>query len=328
MDLKRIQMKLESWMGLTGHRWKNTPNGLYSINLHRVGDLDKTSGDPNVYSCTQEQLSAHLAFLKTQFDIVSLNDVKAFVANPKMLSQRRCLTITFDDGYADNYDCAFPILQSHHVPAAFFIATGLIGNSVLPWWDKVAFVLKNSPLNQVKLKNWKHPVCFKGDMKLFIRGVLKEIKATGVELEQQIKELEEVSDFQGQYPTPEFMSWEQLKLMHQQGMTIGAHSHHHYILSALTDEDILFELQHSKHLLEKNLGINVNAFSYPVGNQSTYNDGVIEALKSSGYELAFNFRPGVNFHVDKKRYDLHRFPIEPNMTPADFKQMVSYAKVY
>ena len=321
-------MKVESLIGLDQRRWKQAPYGLYSVNLHRVGDYREASGDPNVYSCTQEQLDSHIGFFKQHFDIVSLEDVAEIIASPSLLKNRRCMAITFDDGYADNYHQAFPVLSAHKVPAAFFIATGLVGNNVLPWWDKVAFLLKNSALSTIKLTQWDNSVSYKGDIKQFIRLVLKEIKASGQSLEDQIKELESLTSLKSAYPTPEFVSWEQLKEMYNAGMTIGAHSHHHYILSSLTDNEILFELQHSKKLLEEHLGIKINAFSYPVGNQSTYNNGVIDALKSSGYKLAFNFRPGINAHLDKKCYDLHRFPVEPTMTADSFKKMVSYAPVY
>ncbi|MBU3021757.1 polysaccharide deacetylase family protein [Aestuariibacter sp. A3R04] len=321
-------MKVESLIGLDQRRWRQAPYGLYSVNLHRVGDYREASGDPNVYSCTPSQLDAHIRFFKQHFDIVSLDDVTQAIASPALLKNRRCMAITFDDGYADNYHHAFPILTSHQVPAAFFIATGLVGNNVLPWWDKVAFLLKNSALSTIKLTQWVNSVGYKGDIKQFIRLVLKEIKASGQCLDKQIEELESLTGLNSSYPSPEFVSWAQLKEMYKAGMTIGAHSHHHYILSSLTDDEILFELQHSKKLLEEHLGISINAFSYPVGNQSTYNNGVIEALKSSGYELAFNFRPGINASVEKKCYDLHRFPIEPTMTTDSFKKMVSYAPVY
>ena len=43
--------------------------------------------------------------------------------------------ITFDDGYADNYQYAFPILQKKHIPATFFITTACVGTAQPYYWD-------------------------------------------------------------------------------------------------------------------------------------------------------------------------------------------------
>ena len=46
----------------------------------------------------------------------------------------RCrVLITFDDGYPDNYEIAFPIFRSHGVQGVFFLCTGIVGSDYIPW---------------------------------------------------------------------------------------------------------------------------------------------------------------------------------------------------
>ncbi len=48
----------------------------------------------------------------------------------------RAIAVTFDDGYRDNYENAYPILVKHHIPATLFLATDFIGTGKLPAWEE------------------------------------------------------------------------------------------------------------------------------------------------------------------------------------------------
>jgi peptidoglycan/xylan/chitin deacetylase (PgdA/CDA1 family) len=87
------------------------------------------------------------------------------------------------------------------------------------------------------------------------------------------------------------MSWNQLADMRDEGVDIESHTISHSSLNARkgkTDEEYLAwlknEIAGSKELLEKNLGIQVNAFAYPYGlNNATVRD----LVKQTGYQVAF-----------------------------------------
>lgn len=324
MLAKRIQSKLESMIGVSAFRWKHLPDGVYVLNLHRIGDMTTSKLDPNVYSCSAENLHKHLSFLKECFTIISLAELNQLIStSPK--PDKRYLLVTFDDGYKDNFELAYPILKSLNIPAVFFIATGLIENNELPWWDKVAYLIQRSHIQKIKLPGWEETVEFKTNPQIFIRLILNQIKRCAAPIGEQIKELEDFVGMPSPYPDAEFMSWDDVITLSNNGMDIGAHSHSHDILAKLSDDQMLFELSHSKAILEEKLGKPVKAFSYPVGSKNTYNDCVIEALKDNGYEIAFNFHPGVNVNLAKNRYDLCRFPIEYMMDDEALKKMLTYA---
>lgn len=326
--VSRILRRLESFFGIDKIRWSNIPDGIYSFNFHRIGDWEKTRFDPCVFSCDSQQLDDLIVFFKQNFDIISIAEAVSLINQSPKKSYGKYLVITFDDGYKDNYTQAFPILKKHNVPACFFIATSLIGNKKLPWWDRIAYNYKTNKFKSIKLSSWLEAVKHKGDDKAFVRDILAATKISQDPIEKQLKEIEHLFPLKGELPTQEFLSWDNLKEMISHGMDVGAHSHNHEILANLSQDEMIFELTHSKMLIEQNLPYQVSSFSYPVGSQGTYNESVTKALVDCGYDIAFNFQPGININVEANKYDLRRFSVEPSTTIKSLKSMLGYAKTY
>ncbi len=97
--------------------------------FHRVDD--RCAGNP--ISCTVAEFEAYCRFFKRYFDVITLGELIGRVARRDDVG--RCLVITFDDGYRDNYEVAARVLQRMSLPACFFIATSFIGSRIRPWWD-------------------------------------------------------------------------------------------------------------------------------------------------------------------------------------------------
>jgi peptidoglycan/xylan/chitin deacetylase (PgdA/CDA1 family) len=74
-------------------------------------------------SASPAQFDEQLAWLQAECEIIPLRDVLDAAAGPG--GGRPAVAITFDDGYADNYEFAFPLLRKHDAPATFFITAGL-----------------------------------------------------------------------------------------------------------------------------------------------------------------------------------------------------------
>jgi peptidoglycan/xylan/chitin deacetylase (PgdA/CDA1 family) len=67
------------------------------------------------------------------FFVISMGELLRRLASGEDIS--RCLVITFDDGYLDNYQHAAAILRQHDLPATFFVTTGFISSNRQAWWD-------------------------------------------------------------------------------------------------------------------------------------------------------------------------------------------------
>src|SRR5215467_11233170 len=92
-----------------------TWNGVLVINYHRVGKGSNSLFDRGLWSATPEDFDAQVRFLKEHYEIIGADDLDK-VARTRY---GRYVQITFDDGYRDNYEYAYPILKSHGVSATF-----------------------------------------------------------------------------------------------------------------------------------------------------------------------------------------------------------------
>lgn len=102
---------------------------------------------------------------------------------------------------------------------------------------------------------------------------------------------------------PDFMTWEQIKEMNDNGMTIGSHAMSHPHLSALVDADLSRELTDSKKIIEEKIGRKIDYFAYPGG---AYDARVIEAVKTVGYRAATGVYQIIE-QSPKYRYAIRRF---------------------
>lgn len=308
-------------LGMTKTLWKYRQNGVYCFNFHRVGDANNGSYDPNVFSCSAKDLQAHLHFIKSNFEIINQDYFIEIIASGQLIDKRLAY-ITFDDGYLDNYEVAFPILSAMKVPATFFVATGLIESKVIPWWDEIAWHIKHCNLNELKLTSWRKTIVLsKATTNKNIREVLSQFKSASAPIEEQLIEFRNITGLVLEDYLSEFMTWAHLLEMESAGMTIGAHSHSHRIFSSLNAKELSHELSHAKKLLEQQLTNEVLSISYPVGNASTYNKDMFDEIERQGYQLAFTFRYFINQQLNANKFQLGRFSISEPFDEIKFMEL-------
>jgi len=84
-------------------------------------------------SCVAPRMFAEqMALLRAEgFHVVPLHELAANLAEKRPFAPRT-VAVTFDDGFADNYTAAFPVLQRERIPATIFLTAGYIGTEGLP----------------------------------------------------------------------------------------------------------------------------------------------------------------------------------------------------
>lgn len=99
-------------------------------------DADKYRTDLSV---TPEDFRAQMAYLADNgFQTIDLYDLSLAITNKRELPPKP-VVITMDDGYRDNYENAFPVLQEYGMNATFFVVTEFIDNNAEGYmtWDMI-----------------------------------------------------------------------------------------------------------------------------------------------------------------------------------------------
>lgn len=116
------------------------------LTYHRVAKIDN---DPYQLAVSPENFFEQLKYLKQNYQIISLEQLVTEIKNKTL--KRKMLVITFDDGYADNFYDALPILEKLNIAATIFVSSNnLDGQSF--YWDKNNFNDYNRPLTIEELK--------------------------------------------------------------------------------------------------------------------------------------------------------------------------------
>jgi peptidoglycan/xylan/chitin deacetylase (PgdA/CDA1 family) len=319
-----LKSLLIRFSGYEAYKWLTLKDGLYCFNYHRIGDSDQTLFDPNVYSCTAEEFQKQLKFIKSNFEVITLKEAISLTQEKKPLNKRYAL-ITFDDGYVDNYDVAFPILKEENLSAVFFIPTDYVESNIVPWWDEIAWMLKNTTKTEFSFAGSKIINIKQASIEKVIRNLLTIIKNDSRCMEYKMLELKRVLGCEYQANPNDkslFVTWEHLKEMQKGGMNIGSHTCSHRILTHIDKESQLKELKNSKMTLETNLGAVINSVAYPVGQRNTFNQVICNMAKDIGYEMGFSFTNEMNEFPLDNHYQVSRLGIDNHPSLMTLRQKI------
>jgi peptidoglycan/xylan/chitin deacetylase (PgdA/CDA1 family) len=294
---------------------------LVVLTYHRVAEPRTDRFYTPVISATPDRFYEQTKWLRENVHLLTLADVIAQLESGSPWSRPGVL-LTFDDGYRDNFDVAVPILREFQVPAAFFISTNFVESPAIPWWDQVAYVLKETQARRLALERAKNgdgaPILIdletsprKAAIMTIIRAFLADtIPDESWFLAQLAAEARVVIDHD-RLGGALFMNWDQVRQLADSGtcFSVGSHTHSHQKLAALEVESERDELARSKQILEGRTGHGVSALAYPFGWAGTYTARTKALAAESGYRIAFASRPGMNRPATLDRYELSRLSV-------------------
>ena len=333
-----IQRVLKSTGGVALLERLPTWSGLVALNYHRIGSPDASLLDWDMWSATAEDFDQHVKTLKSHYDVIGLEDLFGVLGDlgrrPKGRTQRFVM-LTFDDGYRDNFEAAFPILKSHGVPGVFFLTTGFLDRGGLAWWDEIAWMVRASRL--AGLSGGPHgldqPLPF--DSPDRVRAI-RQLLGLAYRLDGQQRDsfLNQLADVSGSGRVTQdvsrdlWMNWDMARQLRDAGMSLGAHTVSHPVLSRLTADAQNFEISESRLRLDAELGQPITALSYPVGRRDCFNADTRTALSQNGFDWAFSFYGGYCDGSKVDRFDLPRIGIERDMSPAQVRSVAALPQLF
>ena len=205
-----------------------------------------------------------LEWLRTWFNVLPLDD--ALMRLPEDALPERAAAITFDDGYADNYEVAAPALLKQGLSATFFIATGFLDGECM-WNDVVISAVRESRQPELDLRDLGLGIHYLGsfaERRSAIETLLASLKyLPPPERDERCARI--VDRARVEAPRDLMMKPSHLVELRRRGMQIGAHTISHPILTRVSDAVARHEIAESKRTLEAIVGERVDLFAYPNG---------------------------------------------------------------
>ena len=246
---------------------------------------------------TAEAFAEQLRFVRERYTVVTLDDMVDRVHAGRPLPAR-AVAITFDDGYADNYDHAFRLLREAGLPATFYVTTGALDGGTPLWTAKLRYMVRTTTRTRVDLPAplpTSASITDEADRQTLFTTLIMALKRVPgtqrCELVEALGECLGITDFSALDHI--MMTWAQLREMSNHGMTIGAHTVSHPNLPNTEVREAEREIVGSRDAIAAALGGPVAHFSYPNGRGASHlNDTVKGLVRRAGFRSAVTSQAG------------------------------------
>jgi peptidoglycan/xylan/chitin deacetylase (PgdA/CDA1 family) len=270
------------------------PGFLRVLTYHRIDEPTRHPWlDLGLISAAPKDFGKQMAYLASHYQMLAVSDVLATLRsrNKKDLPPRAVL-VTFDDGYRDFEEQAWPILKRYKIPAALFVPTAYPDHPEQTfWWDDLYQALQNTkgkgnldtPIGMVSLATTESRKQAYQRLKNYLK-TLKHAEALS-----SVKDL--CNELDVQPATNCIMSWNSLRKLSRDGLTVGAHTRTHPLVNRISLAEAKEEIIGSFEDLEREIGFTLPIFAYPSGE---FNNEVVSMLEREGVSLAFTTKRGIN----------------------------------
>lgn len=290
--------------------------------------------DMGLISATPEEFEWQMKFIRERMSPVGFEAVIEFMDEGVPLPPRP-IVVTFDDGYADNYFTAFPILKKYDIPATIFLTAGFVGQDQMLWHDRAARIALTTSTG--RLPGPAEPLSLApSDRMAQRRAILADFLVHLKTLEHRellalLDRLELENPIDNSVATASevaILSWEHVREMRNCGISFGSHTMTHALLSRLSKEELQSELAESKQKIEHELQHPCKTIAYPVGREFAFTNDALGLVADAGYSLGTTYLPGVNYVSALDRYKFLRQNVEIDTTRPYFKALLELPELF
>lgn len=282
------------------------------LTLHHVRPAHPAGFQPNRLLEVSPKFfeSAIRTISNSGLEVVSLDEMHRRLVERDF--KRRFVCITFDDGYRDLLQWAYPVLKKHGMPFALYIPTGFPDRIGEIWWVALERVIARSDRIGLYVHGEnRHFDCARAEDK---RNIYEQLYwwLRSLESEDELRAV--VRDLCARYGVDMkalcdelCMTWEDIaELARDPLVTIGAHTVNHCMLKKASERVVRSEMDMSRAVIESAIGVRPEHFAYPVGDPTSADEREFRIAAELGFRTAVTTRPGVLFR--EHRHQLTALP--------------------
>lgn len=278
----------------------------------------------------EAEFEKQMRYVSKWFDVLPLTELQNRMNDRQ--SGRPAAAITFDDGYADNCEVAWPLLKTMRLPATIFLNTALIGGDGTVWFCRINAALARAAAKEVTCEGEALPIATAEEKQAAgarIQEILKQIPRDRLNAtcEGLIRELGDDPRRPIENDSPfRMLTPDRIAAMAAGGLIdFGAHTRTHTILAGLSDELLREEIEGSIDEVEGLTGRPCRTFAYPNGREGDYDGRAINILRERGIAAAVTTVAGPNDRATPP-LELRRYGIGADMPWRDFLLEIHHVK--
>ncbi len=282
---------------------------------------------PDYCFITETQFREQMEYLARRCRVVSLLEALHRLRSGSI--DRPTVAITFDDGYQNVFDVAFPVLREFQFPATVFINTGFVGTSKTVWFCRLIQAIAhtfNRTLEWRDLKLDLSTINAKAAASKKLQACLKKLDHDDLlrQLDEIIKKLGCDGSLLDLSPDFRIMNRGAIAAMSNSGLIqFGAHTASHSILTKIPLKKARDEIDESIQSITEWTGQACRLFAYPNGGSGDYDSNILSILKRFGIAAAVTTIQGPNT-AHTPVLELRRYGIHPGLTRLSFQFKVHH----
>jgi peptidoglycan/xylan/chitin deacetylase (PgdA/CDA1 family) len=267
--------------------------GCVVLLYHRVG----RAGDP-FPNLDVARFGAQMRWLRANCDVIDPDDLRERAAAPGTHRGRPAVAVTFDDGYRDYFDNAYPVLRACGIRAINFLCTQFVDDSrITGWWDRLFLAVRQTTRPTIEVPWQPRPfVLDQPGRAEFLRTCKLHVKAQpDADIEALTRDICARLGVDGrtlQVPR-QTMTWDEVRRA-ADSTCYGGHTHSHVIVSQLDAVSLDHEIRTCRERILTETGSAPRMFAYPNGRAVDFNDAAKTALRRHGFDTAFAAIEGLN----------------------------------